>query len=383
MRPPRLAARSGARAVALAVRADADARGTGGRERDRTPGVNRRAGLHRERSRKVVQVEADRRARRTVHSRGRATRSWRDARSAPGRTRRRDGGWRPRLLRRARSACRRVAGGLGDCPGLTLGGAALALTLVAWGLASACCGCAGARAASGSRAIGRSPGTSKNSTRARGSSGHGRRGRGRLLAPTRACGARCSRIPARRPRRVPLDDTRSARAAAACRGLAAGAPARSSRRRCSGSSQDGRRLRVAALYAVPGRLALHVSPGDVRLKRGSARHQRDDDGWAGGNLPELTVSIGDERRTVRMPAAGAIGSRGGSTRCRRRSPTPCRRRDARRRPTAVTALDLPGSRASTCDTSTPSTRGSLPPRAGRGRHLRAERHARHVVHPGE
>ena len=64
-------------------------------------------------------------------------------------------------------------------------------------------------------------------------------------------------------------------------------------------------MRVAALYAVPGRLALHVAPGDVRLKRAgirssSARRRQ----LGAGILPELTVRIGDERRTVRMPAAG-------------------------------------------------------------------------------
>jgi hypothetical protein len=65
-------------------------------------------------------------------------------------------------------------------------------------------------------------------------------------------------------------------------------------------------MRVAGLYAVPGRLALHVSPGDVRLKRGDALviSATTTSGRA-GILPELTVRIGDERRTVRMPAAGA------------------------------------------------------------------------------
>jgi hypothetical protein len=64
-------------------------------------------------------------------------------------------------------------------------------------------------------------------------------------------------------------------------------------------------LRVAALYAVPGRLALHVAPGDVRLKRGDPLviSATTTSGRA-GILPELTVRIGDERRTVRMPATG-------------------------------------------------------------------------------
>ena len=45
-------------------------------------------------------------------------------------------------------------------------------------------------------------------------------------------------------------------------------------RRCSwqprsGSSPGGRRCATAALYAIPGRLVLHVSPGDARVKRGA------------------------------------------------------------------------------------------------------------------
>jgi hypothetical protein len=64
-------------------------------------------------------------------------------------------------------------------------------------------------------------------------------------------------------------------------------------------------LRFAALYAVPGRLVLHVSPGDARVKRGdpfvirAATMARD-----AGISPELTVTIGDQRRTVGMQAAG-------------------------------------------------------------------------------
>jgi len=64
-------------------------------------------------------------------------------------------------------------------------------------------------------------------------------------------------------------------------------------------------LRFAALYAVPGRLVLHVSPGDARVKRGdpfvirAATMARD-----AGISPELTVTMGDQRRTVGMQAAG-------------------------------------------------------------------------------
>jgi Domain of unknown function (DUF4175) len=64
-------------------------------------------------------------------------------------------------------------------------------------------------------------------------------------------------------------------------------------------------MRVAALYAVPGRLALHVAPGDVRLKRGDPLViSATTTAGRAGILPELTVRIGDQRRTVRMPAAG-------------------------------------------------------------------------------
>ena len=65
-------------------------------------------------------------------------------------------------------------------------------------------------------------------------------------------------------------------------------------------------FRAAALYAIPGRLVLHVSPGDARVKRGdpfaitvatTAAHA--------GIAPELTVTVGEQRRTVRMPSVGA------------------------------------------------------------------------------
>ncbi len=64
-------------------------------------------------------------------------------------------------------------------------------------------------------------------------------------------------------------------------------------------------LRFAALYAVPGRLVLHVSPGHARIKRGDsfvirAATMAGDAGIA----PDLTVTMGDQRRTVGMQAAG-------------------------------------------------------------------------------
>ena len=64
-------------------------------------------------------------------------------------------------------------------------------------------------------------------------------------------------------------------------------------------------LRTAALYAIPGRLVLHVSPGDARVKRGDPFVIRAaTTAGQAGISPELTVTIGDQRRTVRMPAAG-------------------------------------------------------------------------------
>jgi hypothetical protein len=64
-------------------------------------------------------------------------------------------------------------------------------------------------------------------------------------------------------------------------------------------------LRVAAIYAVPGRLVLQVAPGNARLKRGDPfviRVATTAD--LAGISPELTVTIGDQRRAVRMRAAG-------------------------------------------------------------------------------
>jgi hypothetical protein len=64
-------------------------------------------------------------------------------------------------------------------------------------------------------------------------------------------------------------------------------------------------LRFAALYAVPGRLVLQVSPGHARVKRGDPLVIRAAT-MAGdaGISPQLTVAIGDQRRTVGMQAAG-------------------------------------------------------------------------------
>ena len=64
-------------------------------------------------------------------------------------------------------------------------------------------------------------------------------------------------------------------------------------------------LRSAAFYAIPGRLVLQVSPGDARVKRGAPFVVRvQTTAGQAGIVPELTVKIGDQRRTVRMPASG-------------------------------------------------------------------------------
>jgi hypothetical protein len=65
-------------------------------------------------------------------------------------------------------------------------------------------------------------------------------------------------------------------------------------------------FRAAALYAIPGRLVLQVSPGDARIKRGDAFAVTvATTAGQAGIAPELTVTVGDQRRTVRMPSAGA------------------------------------------------------------------------------
>ena len=64
-------------------------------------------------------------------------------------------------------------------------------------------------------------------------------------------------------------------------------------------------LRLAALYVVPGRLVLQVSPGNARVKRGNPFEIRVATmAGEGGIAPALTVTIGDQRRTVGMQAAG-------------------------------------------------------------------------------
>jgi hypothetical protein len=65
-------------------------------------------------------------------------------------------------------------------------------------------------------------------------------------------------------------------------------------------------LGIAALYVIPGRLVLQVTPGNARVKRGAPFVIRaTTTAGQAGISPELTVTIGGERRTVRMPAAGA------------------------------------------------------------------------------
>ena len=142
-------------------------------------------------------------------------------------------------------------------------------------------------------------------------------------------------------------------------------------------------MRVAALYAVPGRLALHVAPGDVRLKRGDPLVIRaTTTAGRAGILPELTVRIGDERRTVRMPAAGLDRF------AWRFDAVPASFTLRVGRGTHLGDLQRDGARCAPRRAHRPALRvpecTRLPPREEQdGRHLRAERHARHVVHPGE
>ena len=69
-----------------------------------------------------------------------------------------------------------------------------------------------------------------------------------------------------------------------------------------------RAIRAAGLYALPGRLVLEVAPGNARVKRGDPLVIRARTTAAEGGLaPALTVVMGDEQRTVRMPPASDGG----------------------------------------------------------------------------